>query len=226
MKEVPLPGGRTSPGVVLLGRTVRRPPGIASEFVRSLLLHLEAVGFDAAPRVLGTDDDGRDILGYVEGQVPPDLGWYDDEALIASAKLIRAYHDATVPLIDTTAAKSIGLEVICHNDLSPCNFVFRSDLPIAIIDFESASPGTRNYDLGYAAWLWLDIGNPDIMAIEQRRRLKVFVEAYGNDWSNGSVIEAIMLRQRVLITEGQRRGKDDMVRWGTSCLEWTSAHLK
>ncbi|WP_165504856.1 phosphotransferase [Rhizobium pisi] len=46
-----------------------------------------------------------------------------------------------------------GFEVVYHNDLSPCNFVFRQQIPVAIIDFDAASFGRRVYDLGYAAWL-------------------------------------------------------------------------
>jgi hypothetical protein len=52
---------------------------------------------------------------------------------------------------------------------------------IALIDFDAAAPGTRIGDLGYAAWLWLDIGNVDLYSPgEQGRRLKLFVESYGS----------------------------------------------
>ena len=36
--------------------------------MRDVLLHLERVGFDAAPRWLGLDDKGRDILSWIEGE--------------------------------------------------------------------------------------------------------------------------------------------------------------
>jgi hypothetical protein len=38
--------------------------------VRALLLHLEDVGFEGAPRHLGTDERGRDVLSCVDGDVP------------------------------------------------------------------------------------------------------------------------------------------------------------
>lgn len=70
-EEQPLAGGvNPSPGVVRVGDTVGRPAGRSAPAVRCLLLHLEAVGFDAAPRFLGTDEKGRDVLSYVAGDVP------------------------------------------------------------------------------------------------------------------------------------------------------------
>ncbi len=226
MTEVPLTGGRTSTGVVRVGQAVHRPPTTNSEFVRSLLHHLETVSFDGAPRPLGTDEIGRDVFSYIDGQVPTNIGWYDDGSLAAAARLIRQYHDATVPLVDTAAASSVGIEIVCHNDLSPCNFVFRNGFPIALIDFDAAAPGSRCYDLAYAAWMWLDIGGSDAEAIEQRRRLQLFIEAYGDDLSVCALVKAIIARQRAAIAEGKRCGRDSMVRWATRCLNWTSTHLR
>ena len=48
---------------------------------------------------------------------------------------------------------------VCHNDLSPCNFVFRDEHPIAVIDWDAAAFGHPLDDLAYAVWMWLDIGN-------------------------------------------------------------------
>ena len=53
--EVPLLGGDMTEGVVRVGRTVRRPVRPHTAAVHGLLGHLEAAGFDGAPRVLGID---------------------------------------------------------------------------------------------------------------------------------------------------------------------------
>src|SRR5215203_5566294 len=69
--ERPLVGGmdaRYAP--VRVGDTVRRAAGTGSGFVRDLLVHLEAVGFDGAPRYVGIDEQGREILSWVDGDVP------------------------------------------------------------------------------------------------------------------------------------------------------------
>jgi hypothetical protein len=53
MEETRLSGGRVTDGVVRIGDTVRRPAKDNSPFVRELLSHLTAQGFDGAPRYLG-----------------------------------------------------------------------------------------------------------------------------------------------------------------------------
>ena len=116
-------------------------------------------------------------------------------------------------------------EVICHNDLSPCNFVFRAGIPVAMIDFDTAAPGTRRMDVGYAAWGWLDLGNADIAAAEQRRRLRLFVTAYGEQLAVDTIKQAILDRQEVLAAEGESAGKDAMARWARDCRGWTLQNL-
>jgi aminoglycoside phosphotransferase (APT) family kinase protein len=223
LREIPLSGGRTTPGVVRVGDTVRRPPSASSDFVRRLLQHLRDRGFEAVPLPLGTDETGREMFSYIEGEVPAELGFHEDHVLRSAAALIRRFHDLGTELLGTAAAQ-VGIEVVCHNDLSPCNFVFREGLPVAMIDFDVAAPGTRAHDLGYAAWLWLDFGNPEISAAEQGRRLKLFVDAYGG-LEPGAVIRGVLARQQALVTEGRSQGKVEVAEWAAACLEWTRRHV-
>jgi hypothetical protein len=198
---------------------------IISGLVRALLWHLDAVGFDGAPRYLGSDDAGREIFTYIRGAVPAELSDYDDKTLAEAARLIRRYHDATSSLFETASAQKAGIEVACHNDLSPCNTVFRQGRPVAFIDFDAAVPGSRSYDLGYAAWLWLDLGNSGASAAEQVRRLRVFLAAYGPVPSETEVIGATFLRQSILIAEGARTGNIPMRDWAIKCRHWTVQHF-
>ena len=118
-EAIPLEGGRTTAGVVRIGDTVRRPTNSNSPFVHELLKHLEHAGFDAAPRFLGLDEEGREILSFHEGRVPPELQPdHDDNVLRAAATLIRRYHDAVA-----SSPLAGDAEVVCHNDLSPVNCV-------------------------------------------------------------------------------------------------------
>lgn len=153
--------------------------------------------------------------------MPTELSAAHDAVLAAAARLIRRYHNATTPLLGAPAAVAAGLEVVCHNDLSPCNFVFRTGLPVAMIDFDAAAPGTRAHDLGYAAWLWLDLGGSEVAAPEQRRRLGVFLDAYGPGPTHAGVMTAILHRQDLLIAQGQRVGNHAMTRWVEDCRAWT-----
>ena len=215
--EIPLRGGRVTQGVVRIGDTVRRPQTVNSTFVRELLHHLAASGFDAAPAHLGLDEQGRDILTFIDGDVPADLALHGDETLCRAAALIRRFHDVSAALV---VAPTPGIEVVCHNDLSPCNFVFRDGVPAALIDFDAAASGSRVHDLCYAAWLWLDVGSPEIAVAEQRRRLTLFLSAYGMG-DGGGVVAAMRTRQAMLVEDGRRLGDGAMAKWAADCLEWT-----
>src|SRR5690349_21983802 len=68
--EEVLSGGNVSAGVVRIGDTVRRPTGSWTRAVHSFLRHLENEGFDGCPRVLGIDEQGREILEFIPGVVP------------------------------------------------------------------------------------------------------------------------------------------------------------
>jgi Ser/Thr protein kinase RdoA (MazF antagonist) len=223
--ELPLSGGRVTPGVVRVGDTVRRPPTANSEFVRRLLQHLAAKGFDGAPTPLGIDEQGRETFTFIDGEVPTDLGFYDDKTLREAASLIRRFHDLSAELVAAPDAAAKGIEVVCHNDLSPCNFVFRDGVPVAMLDFDAAAPGSRVHDLGYAAWLWLNLGLSEIAAVDQRRRLALFVKAYGTA-DPPTVLAAAMTRQTILVEEGGRLGDAAMTRWAADCLEWTRRNEK
>jgi aminoglycoside phosphotransferase (APT) family kinase protein len=175
-EEIPLGGGRVTSGVARIGDTVRRPQSSNAAFVHRLLRDLEEVGFDASPRLLGIDTADREILRFVEGDVPSDCGElvWDDVQLRAAAQLLRRFHDATAtsPLRDAS-------EVVCHNDFGPWNLVWRDELPIAIIDFDNAAPGSRADDLSYAAWKHLNLGLIELPVEQQRHRLSVFADGYG-----------------------------------------------
>lgn len=224
--EITLIGGRSTAGVVRVGDIVHRPQRPNAPFVHALLRHLEDVAFDGAPRWLGIDALGREKLTFIAGDVPLDLGWWNDEQLVAAAKLIRRYHNAT---INTPLAGDE--ELVCHNDLSPCNTVFVGGFPIALIDFDAAKPGPRLCDVSYAAWLWLDIGNDDILAQEQERRLRLFCAAYA-DVAVADVVDAIILRQAQLaeevavnhdFTEERRIASAE---WAWRCRDWILRHQK
>lgn len=194
-EEHPLVGGMDpSAGVVRIGNTVRRPSGPSSAAVRSLLLHLEDVGFDGAPRFLGIDDEGRDVLTFIDGDVPlpPYPRWaVTDDALVDLGRLLRSYHEATTTFDASTAtgwsdewSDPAGGAVICHNDLFPENVVFRDGRVVAFIDFAMAAPGRPLWDLAIAAQEWAPLDAPGMRldhpdALDGVRRTAVLAHAYG-----------------------------------------------
>jgi Ser/Thr protein kinase RdoA (MazF antagonist) len=208
--EISESGGRTTPRVVRIGDTVRRPITGQSAFVHALLNHLERRGFTGAPRFQGIDGDGREILSFIAGSVPSELGAFSDDQLTAAARLLRRLHDAT---LDSPLRN--GHEVVCHGDASPCNCVFVEGIPTAFIDFDAAHPGSRIGDLGYAAWLWMDIGNDELSLDRQGTRIADFFRIYGMD--SARAIDAITLAQTAL---SERTDSSGVREWSSHCRAW------
>jgi aminoglycoside phosphotransferase (APT) family kinase protein len=145
-----------------------------------------------------------DATSFPEGDVPAELAYHDDCTLRQAASMIRRFHDVGAEFVSTLGDLPTDAETVCHNDLSPCNFVFRDGSPVAMIDFDAAAPGNRTHDLGYAAWLWLDLGDSEIAQSDQRTRLATFIEAYGM-YEADVVISAVVRRQKMLC---RRRASD------------------
>ena len=218
MDELRLHGGRVTEGVVRVGDTVRRPQNANTAFVRDLLSYLDEQGFDGAPHSLGADELGRETFSYLAGEVPAELAGLPDEVLAKAARLIRRFHDATAgsPLAGDQ-------ETVCHNDLSPCNFVFRHGQPVGIIDFDAAAPGGRFDDLGYAIFLWLNLGTDGRDPDEQARRIRLFCKAYrisADRRVDDAILNAIASNVRRL--EGQGRHAD--AEWWRRQLDWVTQH--
>jgi Ser/Thr protein kinase RdoA (MazF antagonist) len=184
LREVPVLGGNVAVGLVRIGTTVRRPATSSSTSVDALLQHLENAGFEGAPKALGYDEQGRQILSYVEGYVdasPLDL---NVARLIEVGQLIRRFHDAASSFEAPPSAQwSVAIvpdseELICHHDLAPWNLV-RTSTSLTFIDFQGAGPGSRLWDLAYAAHgfvpLSRDAGLSDTQAAT---RLVALVDGY------------------------------------------------
>jgi hypothetical protein len=126
--------------VVRVGDTVRRTAGPWTPAIHALLGHLAARGFEAAPRALGFDEHGREMLTYLPGRSgSAELdGLRSNDVLVAVARLVRRYHDTIgdfQPPPDAAWRFTVGAprtgDVICHNDLGPWNFIFDSTRQIA-----------------------------------------------------------------------------------------------
>lgn len=182
-REPMLHGGRQTVGVVRVGDTVRRPRHARSDFVHALLRHLEAVGFDGAPRLLGIDEHGREVLTYINGEtIDSSPARLSDGRLVSAARLIRGFHDAT-----THTALAAAQEIVAHGDLGPHNIVFNGDTAVAIIDWDDdVAPGSRLVDFAHAAWCCADVCEPDIPIAEQARKVRLMCHAYG--WADAPVV--------------------------------------
>jgi len=191
--EVLLEGGTANRGrVVRVGDTVRRPRRPTSAATHALLHHLADVGFSGAPRFLGIDEQGREVLSYVHGVAvtPPYPEWaLSDEALVSVAHLLRDYHCAVAGFDPRPHAWSASPPppfaggLVSHNDPNLDNVVFRDGRAVALIDFDLASPGSRVWDVACAVRLWAPL-RPARYVDDSRRgralaRLLLFADSYG-----------------------------------------------
>ena len=181
-----LAGGSVS-AVVRVGDTVRRPA--ASPFVRRVLIYLGERGWAGAPRWLGVDERGRDVLSYLDGDVPwqreRQPAMRTDAALAGIATLVRELHDLTA---GTELAE--GGEVVCHNDLSPRNTVYRDLLPVAILDWDIAAPGRRLHDVAHVCWQFVGLG-PGADPHRAGRQVRLVAEAYGLG-ERGELVDTVL----------------------------------
>jgi Ser/Thr protein kinase RdoA (MazF antagonist) len=228
-EEIPLAGGEVTDGVVRVGGTVRRPVGPHTPAVHALLRHLEAVGFDGAPRVLGIDGKNREILTYLPGKIPGrPLPAYAvaEPTLVALARLQRSFHEAVASFRPPPGARWDGvltplvdapLEIVCHCDLNPENVVFcdapGGPRPYAFIDFDLARPATRLVDIIQTLRHWAPLADPadrdpSLRDANAAARAAIFCDAYGLGADQRSRLVPVALawvqRSRITIAERAR----------------------
>jgi Phosphotransferase enzyme family len=237
--------------VVRIADTVRRPVHPWSGSVHELLRYLEDVGFPYAPRLLGIDTDGREVLTYIEGESGA-AGWakvVEHSGLVAMARLLRDYHEAVRGFRPTTGAGWAGHggsvasgDLICHGDFGPWNLVWRDTRPVGILDWDHAWPAPPIHDVAYAleyvapfrddhtCLRWLRYPAPP----DRRRRLEQFAEAYGLT-SIAGLVDEVIDQQRTVWQRTTRlaaEGRQPQADWQQSGLlveaadriRWSSDH--
>jgi len=216
--------------------------------VHGLLRHLNDVGFALAPTPLGFDDDGREVLGYIDGESGRET-WrliVDDEGLAAFALALRDYHRAVAtyrPPSDADWAYGPIVQrsgdLVCHGDFGPWNLVWRDGRPVGIIDWDLAYPGPASDDVAYAlvysvpfrddehAMQWQAFAEPP----DRRHRIAVFADAYGV--STDGLVDAVVERQRLTAKHSRiLKARGLVAPWTTteSCLandelvRWSDEH--
>jgi len=198
--------------------------------VHALLRHLERVGFDGAPRVLGTDERGREVLSYVPGEVPdrPSPEAATERALAGVGRLLRRLHEAAsgFELPAGISWHHPGLPgartVVCHNDVSPRNTVFRGGLPVAFLDWDLASPAPPAWDLAQAAWQFVPLSDDAGCARDgwfsppdRARRLRVLCDGYGLPDRDRAGFSRLVARRM----EATASGIEDLAAGGAEAYE-------
>ncbi len=143
---------------------------------------------------MGVDDDGRERLRFISGDVaiPPYPDWAQtDEALASITRLMRRFHDASASFVqradDTWSSEMVdpdGGAIVCHNDVCLENVVFQGGEAVGLLDFDFAAPGRPVYDLACFSRMCVPIDDDNRPRFGWRdadlpARLRLIADEYG-----------------------------------------------
>ncbi len=215
------------------GDLVHRTPQPWTPAVADPLLFLESVGYDAASRHRGYDDQGREVLTFLPGEDGP-VSWgylHSDDGLASVARLLRSFHDAvrgyrpapTTQWADSTGAPQDG-EVVCHGDFAPWNLVWREGQAVGIFDWDFARPAEPMFDVFYAMDWTVPFRDDETCrefhhferTPDRAHRVGVFLDAYGVDAVPANVAAGVTdVRRRIKLTTVSlaSRGIEPQAQW-------------
>jgi aminoglycoside phosphotransferase (APT) family kinase protein len=212
--EQHLAGGIANAGaVVRIGDTVRRPWRPSTAATHAVLNHLGQVLPGVAPTPLGRDEQGREVLSWIDGDVaiPPFPQWVtSEEFLVSLGQLLRQIHDVlepwqppeTAPWSDDLADPQGG-PLIVHADVCPENVITRDGKAVSIIDWESAAPGRRIWDVVMTSRLCVPFTSPRrrdpaYEGLDVTARLRLFLDAYGLSDPDRAIFTEVLEQRRVV----------------------------
>ncbi|TFC58019.1 MULTISPECIES: phosphotransferase [unclassified Cryobacterium] len=200
-------------GAHLVDGAIRRIPGPWTPAVNALLQHLASTGFVGAPRSLGSDAQGRDVLSYLDGSTVGNLRpwprWtHSDGALLDVGDWLRRYHSAVADFVPPAGSRwregrawKPGL-IIGHNDAAPYNAVWNAHGLVGFVDWDMAGPTTSAEDLAWVVFSWVPLHARQLVVDEgftafgeRRARLESILRVYGWGGTTDDVLE--LIRRRV-----------------------------
>jgi phosphotransferase family enzyme len=216
-REEALSGGAMlDRGIVRVGETVRRPWDVWSSSVHAVLEHLANAEFVEAPKFLGRDEQGREVLTFLEGE---DSGWplrphfLTDQGAFELGCLVRRLGQALssyAPADDAVWQFAVGTpaegQALQHGDLGPWNIVWSGEKVSGIIDWDFLHPGDPDFDLGYLAWTAVPFMSDERAAIKgfpdvPDRSARAHAFADGAEVAPSRLIKAVLDAQ---VTQAQR----------------------
>ncbi|HYJ68262.1 MAG TPA: NUDIX domain-containing protein [Nocardioidaceae bacterium] len=216
----PLTGGNVG-GAVRIGSTVRRPTGPWTPAVHALLAHLDKVGLDGVPRILGVDARGREISVFLPGRSADTTSEVvPDAVLVDGVRWLRRFHEAvasfrpdpSLPWRNESGRALAPGEIVCHHDPGAYNWRIEGDRVAGVVDWDMAGPGRPLDDLAFVAWNTLPLAKvvpPPVVAA----RLRQMADAYG-DVDPIEILDAVdrrMTNAGDRIEAGQRAGDPGML---------------
>lgn len=226
--EIPLHGGNATTGVVRVGRTVRKPWTTATGAVVEFVSALADKGVDV-PLPLGRDEQGRQIIEFVPGQLAEDAGPLSIADLTRVGRMVREFHDASEVFSSSDTAwdtliPTSEANLICHNDLAPWNLIVGDRW--VFIDWDGAGLSSRLWDLAYAAQAFTlnDVSEAPAHAAE---RLAAFIDGYGADQALRAELPRVMAERAAAMHDFLRVAHETGRQpWATMYVEGHGAHWR
>ncbi len=168
-------------GAWRIGDTVHRTAGPWTPAVHALLDFL-APRAGHTPRVLGFDEQGREVLTFLPGRVIDiDTELLTPGQIDSLVSWTRSFHEAVAGFSHPGPWRYPRVpraSLIGHNDIAPYNICFDGDQLAGVFDWDLAGPTTPLMELAFIAWncvpLWRDMGEE--VSAERIRRI---CSAYG-----------------------------------------------
>jgi hypothetical protein len=165
--------------------------------VHVVLRYLEDAGFAGAPRAIGFDDNGREVVTYLPGRtVGVEVPWpawvYSDAALVQVGHWLRGLHDVTASFRPPDGCVWFAGQtwkpglIIGHHDVAPYNAVWTdTDGLVGFVDWDTAGPSSRELDLAFAALSWVPLHPRYVVEPrgftsfgDRARRFQILLDAY------------------------------------------------
>jgi len=179
------------------------------------LRHLEARGFDGAPRSLGFDDDGRHVVEWIEGDHPIVTDANAEAICGRVGEIIRDFHEAVADFQPSAGTPwNIVIEpdheeLVIHHDLAPWNLICGADRWV-FIDWDNTGPGSRLWDLSYAAHGFVPLAS-GVDPEQAGRRLALLADGYELDREGRQRLGQLLVRRirsmYDLLERGHRSGE-------------------
>jgi hypothetical protein len=221
----PLDGAGIEAGRVIRDQSsVSRPGGDWSPSVQRVLAALVDSGMSEVPIPLGIDDDGREMLSFIEGE---DQGWpllpgiQSLEGARALGGLTRKLRGALqryeIPADAAWQGRTTAVasgEIVQHGDLGPWNLLWQDggSRIVGVLDWELAEPEDPDYDLGFLAWHTTPAMDDDRAALrgfvgqlDRAARLRAFAAGAGMPLQ--AVASAILRSQLGFAQKVNTRGR-------------------
>lgn len=166
--------------------------------------------------MLGFDDEGREVLTFIEGEsgsIAFPVALHATDGLACLGGFIHLFHDAVSGFEPgDDAVYRVGKrplrpgEIVCHADLGYWNTIWRGETMVGVIDWDTAEPAPAVRDLAVAAMTTVPFGNDDgaqrvglSTPVDRRDRLAALCRGYGG--ATPAEVVAAALESLALETE-------------------------